>query len=417
MMTPDHDELIPPVPVRTVYRTLALALALGAIPAVLGAIELGGTQYPSIVSTIRLVLVATAALTGATALSLRPKLPAAWLLASAVAVVCMFGLPPHWDSFRLLTRVLAVIAAVGGALAAMPLPWRYGLLSAGAMVHFGSLLVATTWPPPGPWLSNQVAGRFYMPYFQFMYLGNAYHFYSPEPGPANHLFALVQFKVDGKDKPEFGWIDMPNRKDHFKDPLGMTYYRRLSLTELVSESAPANLTPTNQAKVEAGKLRNKATVVSENGSKMPIPLNTDLDPIDLQYRVAFPELRGQKLPSYARHIAAAYSEPGREVVSVKIFRVEHKVIPAQAFLDRYDDDGNKTAPGNDPYHPVTYRPYYYGEFNPAGELINPQDPMLYWLVPIMPKQSLNENDPDYTDYMSDYAGAKFPWPQVKRRSP
>jgi hypothetical protein len=132
--------------------------------------------------------------------------------------------------------------------------------------------------------------------------------------------------------------------------------------------------------------------------------------------VAYTELRGQKLPSYARHIAAAYTTPGREVVSVKIFRVEHRVLPAQAFLNRYDENGNKT-PGNDPYHPVTYRPYYYGEFNPKGELINPNDPMLYWLVPIMPKQPPNANDPDYTDYMSDYAGAKFPWPVVRRSTP
>jgi hypothetical protein len=102
---------------------------------------------------------------------------------------------------------------------------------------------------------------------------------------------------------------------------------------------------------------------------------------------------------------------------VKIFRVEHRVLPAQAFLNRYDENGNKLESGNDPYHPVTYRPYYYGEFNPKGELINPVDPMLYWLVPIVPKKPLNESDPDYTDYMSDYAGAKFPWPQVRRSAP
>jgi len=30
---------------------------------------------------------------------------------------------------------------------------------------------------------------------------------------------------------------------------------------------------------------------------------------------------------------------------------------------------------------------------------------------------LNDNDPDYTDYMSDYAGAKFPWPLVRRSAP
>jgi hypothetical protein len=411
---PEEIELIPPVAERTVYRTMAIAVAIGIVPAFLGLIELGGTQYSSFVSTIRLILVAIAALVAATGLSMRPKLPLVWLLAFAVAVVVMFGLPPHWDSFRMLSRVLAVIAILGAALAAMPLNWRYGFLSAAAMVHFGSLLVATTWPDPAPWLSTQLAARVYMPYFRFMYLGNAYHFYSPEPGPANHLFVLIKYNVGGNDKPVYvyEWIDIPNRKDHFKDPLGMTYYRRLSLTELVSQSAPANITPQNRAKLEAGQLRSKAAVVSENGSKV-IPIDLTLDSQDMQYRVAYPQLRGQILPSYAKHIASAYTAKDREVVSVKLFRVEHRVIPAEFFLNRYEN-GQMIKPGNSPFHPTTYRPYYYGEYNPQGELMNPLDPMLYWLVPIVPKTPLNDNENDYIDYMSDYAGAKFPWPQTSR---
>jgi len=417
MALPDDIELIPPVEPRTVYRAMALALTLIAVPAILGLIELvsSGIAFPAFVSTLRILLTGLAAVVGAIGLSLRAQLPLAWVLAAAVAFGVSLGLPAHWDSIQMLNRVLAVIALLGGALVALPVNWRYGLLSAAAMIHFGAILVAVTWPEPAPWLSNQLAGRFYMPYYRFMYLGNAYHFYSPEPGPANHLFALVQFQVDGKEKPEFGWIDIPNRRDHFKDPLGMTYYRRLSLTELVSQSTPASGMQFNYAKLQAQELRKKATVVSENGSKMPVPLNADIDPIDIQYRVAYTQLRGQTLPSYAKHIASEYEtpaepgKPGRHVVSVKLFRVEHRVIPAQAFLDKYDDNGNRVERGTSPFHPVTYRPYYLGEYNPAGELTNPLDPMLYWLVPIVPRKPLNENEDAYIDYMSDYAGAKFPW--------
>ena len=38
--------------------------------------------------------------------------------------------------------------------------------------------------------------------------------------------------------------------------------------------------------------------------------------------------------------------------------------------------------GRDPYNASLYMPYYQGAFDKDGKLIDPTDPMLYWLVPI-----------------------------------
>jgi hypothetical protein len=59
-----------------------------------------------------------------------------------------------------------------------------------------------------------------------------------------------------------------------------------------------------------------------------------------------------------------------------------------------------------PYHPTTYWPFFLGEFNARGDLVDPQEPMLYWLVPILPRQGGPTTDPtkrNFLDYMSFHA--------------
>ena len=64
----------------------------------------------------------------------------------------------------------------------------------------------------------------------------------------------------------------------------------------------------------------------------------------------------------------------------------------------------------EPYHPTTYKPFFLGEFDRDGHLVNPQDPMLYWLVPILYRQPTpGSDDKDYVDYMSKHAGYDYEW--------
>jgi hypothetical protein len=60
------------------------------------------------------------------------------------------------------------------------------------------------------------------------------------------------------------------------------------------------------------------------------------------------------------------------------------------------------------YYPGTYRPYFMGEFDAHGNLVDPQEDLLYWMLPIIPRSPVPDdpNDPfkkEYYDYMSVHA--------------
>ena len=65
--------------------------------------------------------------------------------------------------------------------------------------------------------------RVYRPYLNLLYMSNAYHFYSPDPGTSSVLRFAV-FYDDG----HYEWIQVPDKKDC---PIGMTYQRVNALPE------------------------------------------------------------------------------------------------------------------------------------------------------------------------------------------
>lgn len=437
---PESVELIPPPPARTVLRVIGVGGGLCAMAAVIGLADGGG---PSALSTLRVVLCAVGVLTAGCGLTLRPSDWRGYVLAGVAGWLASVGLPEHWDSGRMLARVLGTVALAGGGLVAAPRAWRAGVLSAAVLFHFGALLTATTWPDtngnPPPWVTNQAALRVYLSYFKFLYLGNAYHFYSPDPGPASHLYFLIQYETDEEEAdPKTGkaakkqvaeWVDVPQRRLNFRDPLGLSYYRRLSLTELVSYATPGVVSPPSVEKSVAIQ-RRRDNELGLNGKPIPGAIsNTEIDLT--QYRVPHSNTRRYMLPSYARHVAHEYSGPrtvggktvNYTVTRVKMFRVEHRVVTPGQFL-QYDDPTatefkrlNPTAfPDTvrklgrvSPYHPVLYSPFYLGEFDTAGRLVNPDDPLLYWLIPIQPLPNPTTSEIGWKDWMSVYAGYDFAW--------
>ena len=87
-----------------------------------------------------------------------------------------------------------------------------------------------------------------------------------------------------------------------------------------------------------------------------------------------------------------------------------------------------------PYHPATYRPVFLGEFDARGNLLDPHDGMLYWVVPILPQAAPRPGsegkDKGYYDFMSVHAlglprdevfaaderdGKVFPWYRMDPR--
>ena len=149
----------------------------------------------------------------------------------------------------------------------------------------------------------------------------------------------------------------------------------------------------------------------------PIPFDPNTAVV-LQYRLPTPEITRFLLPSYAKHLIWEET-PNAETAArttIRLYRLEHRALGVGELVGFSNASGK---PG-DPYHPVTYRPTFLGEFDALGQLVNPKDDMLYWLLPILPRQEGttpppgNDSTQDYVDYMSVHAdGFKFDWSQLR----
>jgi hypothetical protein len=300
---------------------------------------------------------------------------------------------PAWDSMRLATYFLSGVAALASVLMLLPRVLRRLAVSLILLFHFGGILVAVTSVNPQPWLSGYLWAKVYRPYLQFMYLNNAYHFYSPNPGPATLMWFRVQY-ADGTAR----WVKVPNREDF---PLPVNYQRRLAMTESINQLVPP------QPKVPDHIVWARLKAAHETG----VRVHPDMAET-MQYRE--PVLFSKRMmEAYVRYVARHYphlTDPSQPVVAVKAYRVIHSIPgPRDVVLRRGQLDDE-----------ILYLPYYCGEFKPDGTLINPADPMLYWLAPIlrMPKNGVAlkpQNSPDFRynpdeweleNYLEVHAGDK-----------
>lgn len=354
---PKPGELPPLVPDVWVWR-----LALAACGAIAVALVLG--QTGSRAGSVQAGLCLAAMFVMAVAVYLRPRNRALLATAGVAALVGRFAFPDDWDSGRMAITVCAIVCGLGALILSLEPRGRRVAVSVLTLLHFGGILSAVTAPGAQPYLSA-VAGLYvYRPYLQFVYLTNAYHFYSPEPGPANMLWFCVQY--DGTDDAQ--WYKFPRRPDDMVDPLALSYYRRLSLTEQVNQLVQ---NPNIGDDVWQSRLLSAAN--------NKFPFQPDIVPYTLQYRPPNENVRRHILPAYARYVARVCphrDEDGNltshRIKSIKVYRVEHRIIWA-----------NEAQEGIDPYEPSTLNPYFQGEFDANGVQQNYDDPMLYWLVPIV----------------------------------
>ena len=283
-------------------------------------------------------------------------------VAALCASLAGLGIAEEWDTFRLMATAAATVAAVAAVVMLMPSTLRRLTVSVLVLIHFGGIFAATTSvPPPGsnaPWLTMQLWTRFYRPYLNFVYLNNAYHFYSPEPGPTTLLWVRIEYS-DGKSR----WEMIPNRREHVKDPLLIEYYRRLSLVEAVNQVVTLPAVPPDVAR--------RHTLASLQDG-MPSPEEV------AQYLPAFGQYRPltanakRFLEGYAQFISRSYARSDAEIRGIKIYRVVHAILHPGLF-----------ARGVEPNDPTLFMPYFQGEFDGKGALKNAEDPYLYWLIPIL----------------------------------
>jgi hypothetical protein len=203
------------------------------------------------------------------------------------------------------------------------------------------------------------------PYLQFMYLVNAYRFYSPEPGPAPIMWYYIEYE-DGTVRE----LRIPNFTEHGGDPLGQEYTRRLSIASSVDQYVPL---PGVADELKRLRIANGNPAFNAQLNGEAIPLHPPPFWVDMQYRLPT-EAAKRLLAEYARHIAHEYptSTKGSGVVGVKIYRVVHRML----------DPWEMARPDSDPKAEWTYMPFYQGEFTKDGVLKDPNDPFLYWLIPI-----------------------------------
>src|SRR6185437_5083979 len=123
--------------------------------------------------------------------------------------------------------VLIGLALFGSFVVLLPRTGRRIVAVILVVLHFGGILTAITAVPPrnepAPWLSMQSWTRIYRHYLTFAYLTNAYHFYSPDPGPPTLLWFHVEY-ADGS----YRWIKLPNRRE---SPVGLHHQRMPAATE------------------------------------------------------------------------------------------------------------------------------------------------------------------------------------------
>ncbi len=340
----------------------------------------------------------------------------AWTLPLETAVILMFtalaclfsgyALSAGGESVAFFLSVLTAFVSATVSLSLLTLTFRRLMISAALVLHFGAIVNATLAAPPSSWLLGQLWTRFSRPYLEFMYLNNAYHFYSPDPGPATYVWFRIFYDtgdIDPKTKEPIldgRWFKIPDvdEKGNHRYNVALEYQRHLSLTENIipSDGTPplyfrgidGKMTP---APFFAARILNspdgailKHEIIGQD--KPPFILSVPFHqfiPNDGQFQK--PNLSSQRMyETYVRHAARTPHpiQPKWPVHSVKVYRVTHMIAPWNAFVA-----------GMDPQDPEFYRPYYMGQYKSDGKLMNPNEPLLYWLLPILRDNSAMRDSP------------------------
>jgi hypothetical protein len=298
-------------------------------------------------------------------------------LGALIAFLGYLSTHENWDSFRLLLGVMTGAGLIGAALAVVPQIVRRVAIAGLILFHFIGILNCVFMPAlPGggrPWVPWAMYTYIYRPYLQFVYLTNAYHFFSPDPAASSQLWIRVEYEplvnADGTVGPplEPRWVELP-KYDQFATRLEYTRY--IALTESVNDPSGARPTPL--------QIRNRDRVTDS----YPYLRDTAIEAQYLQ-----PSLYAKQLiRSYALHVFhAPHSEryldfrsleyPEQPIKYVRIYRAWHAILPASYFADEDWHPQNRTL----------FRPVFLGEFDENGNLTHADDPdpCLYWIVPVM----------------------------------
>jgi hypothetical protein len=324
-----------------------------------------------------------------------------------------------WDTMRLFLRVLTAAALGGAALVLVSTRLRRLVLSFLFVLHFAGISTACLSAAPAPWLVQQTWVRVFRPYLEFMYLNNAYHFYAPEPGPASYLWFRLIYTDENLN--EYGWwykvpeIDEKGRHHH---AVALEYQRFLALCESTAPYDPpppwlfTNVNNFGAHYLDISPIYKNRMLLQPDVQGQPMqPIGVartehpriPLHPLIPQaQQVIIPnESSRRMLASYARFVARKYAKHPEHAdwtfKSVKVYRVIHAIPGVDWYVQHMP-----------PADPVLYRPYYMGNYDSDGEVLDAKpgperDPYLYWLLPIL-RANMNEPNGEVYDWCRKHAG-------------
>jgi len=320
-------------------------------------------------------------------------------VAAGVPLLGLFTQNQEWDSGILVFRVLTSLCLIGGLLAALPRLVRRVLVSAFFVYHFvGISMAATTLAIRGEqpgWLNIQLSQHIYKDYLNFMYLTNAYHYYSPDPGPPQLFYFCIEYPpTPGHPTGQHQWVSVPKRED-FRTRL--EYQRRLGVTE--STNDVTGITPLPVQSFLVNYRKNQCNDPAVPGKRALDVENTE-EALKLGISAATmirkPSAYSQAmLRAYARYAANHYPllddngdpVPGGKATSVKVYRVTHLILSPYRF-----------AKGIDPLDKEQYLAVFQGEYDTEGNLL-PNDGFVY--TPL-PNKWITENERDRYGVAKDW---------------
>ncbi len=307
-------------------------------------------------------------------------------LTATVLLLCSWSLylgperADNWDTMRSFFAMVALVPMIAAPLVVVPLNVRRAVISGLVVLHFGGICTAVMANPPSAWIVIQVWGRFYRPYLEFMYLNNAYHFYSPEPGPAHQVWFRIYYEnpdAKSKEKKMYArWYLIPKMdSDGFQGyKTNLTFHRYLAqcqntvLGTIGSTPSPAELVRRFPGISVPGVSPDYAMI---NGVRVPGNAR----------QFQRPDAKVKRLYSSMARFACRLPCPGHpelKAKKVRIYRVSHAIPSPDTFhfFTRYKGGSR------DPQDPIYYFPYYMGEFDCEGNLLpSSNDGFLYWLLP------------------------------------
>ena len=310
----------------------------------------------------------------------------------------------NWFTIQRFLLVLGVAALFAAPLAAVDLGTRRAVVSGLILFHFGGILIAVLGHPPNPWIVNQAWHRIYRPYLQFMYLNNAYHFYSPEPGPQSYLWFRL-FYEDEAGKPWGEWYKIPTLNDsgYHGHTTSLEYQRMMSITEntisveYYSVDSPAFQKLLARRLAWSPKGQKDVPIVGQGPLQgdVVVPLNPALAPIQ-QFQPPLDYIK-RYLQSFARHVIHKHQakHSDRKYTTVRIYRVIHRIPPKELFFFPLEATD-----------PEFYAPIYFGEYTPEGKLQYADDPLLYWQLPIL-RDRVGLTDSPIKDWARRHAGDPY----------